>query len=133
MKRLWNIIIRLCAAAVCGYGCSDDYTEIGNRWTEVNTRLIVIDTCTVEVSTASPATRASKVTSLIKNDISISGRSPFTGIIPGPGGGPGIESPGKMNHCHSLMDKPMTSTNRTLILRHNIVFPRKRSLGTSRK
>lgn len=52
MKRLWNMIIRLCAAAVCGYGCSDDYTEIGNRWTEVNTRLIVIDTCTVEVSTA---------------------------------------------------------------------------------
>lgn len=46
------MIIRLCIAAVCGYGCSDDYTEIGNRWTEVNTRLIVIDTCTVEVSTA---------------------------------------------------------------------------------
>ena len=31
-------------------GCSDTYMEIGNNWTDVNSRVIVIDTCSVNLS-----------------------------------------------------------------------------------
>ena len=46
--------IRTCLAIIAGscISCSDDYMELGNRWTEIKSRLIVIDTCTVELSTA---------------------------------------------------------------------------------
>lgn len=46
--------IRSCFAVIAGIciSCSEDYMELGNRWTEVKSRLIVIDTCTVELSTA---------------------------------------------------------------------------------
>ena len=53
MKNI-RYIVFTAAAVAAGfiYGCSDDYTELGNRWTEVNSRLIVIDTCTVDLSTS---------------------------------------------------------------------------------
>ena len=46
--------IRSCLALIAGIciSCSEDYMELGNRWTEIKSRLIVIDTCTVELSTA---------------------------------------------------------------------------------
>lgn len=46
------ILIWVIAAAGFSAGCSDQYTGLGNRWTEINSRVIVIDTCTVELSTA---------------------------------------------------------------------------------
>lgn len=35
----------------CLTGCTDGSTEIGNNWVTVHSRVIVIDTCTVDVST----------------------------------------------------------------------------------
>ena len=37
-------------AACCFIGCSDAYMEIGDNWLEVNSRVITIDTCSVDVS-----------------------------------------------------------------------------------
>lgn len=52
--RMEKTYIRICLAIIAGIctGCSEDYMELGNRWTEIKSRLIVIDTCTVELSTA---------------------------------------------------------------------------------
>lgn len=38
------------ASAFTFAGCSDTYMEIGNNWTEVSSRIIVIDTCSVNLS-----------------------------------------------------------------------------------
>lgn len=45
---LSNLIAIICAAAACS--CTSQYMEIGNNWTEVNERVVMIDTCSVDIS-----------------------------------------------------------------------------------
>lgn len=48
-ENTWTFLSALLAAAVFA-GCSDDGMNLGNKWVDVNSHIIFIDTCSVEVS-----------------------------------------------------------------------------------
>ena len=49
MQTVKNIVITAILTGSIA-GCTDAYTAIGNKWTEINSRVIVIDTCSVDIS-----------------------------------------------------------------------------------
>lgn len=50
MKLILHIITLLGIVTIVSTGCTDGNTEIGNNWVTVHSRVILIDTCTVEMS-----------------------------------------------------------------------------------
>lgn len=48
-ENTWTFLSALLAAAIFA-GCSDDGMDLGNKWVDVNSHIIFIDTCSVEVS-----------------------------------------------------------------------------------